>query len=521
MSLELIRETFKANRIVGRGEAQTIFENDIIVPDSKPDIARVLLADGDLFITGTEILQDRVIVNGAILYKILYITDDEAQAVKGINNRFAFTYDLEVENARSNMKSKIKCNIEHIDYEILNGRKLNVKTVLNFSGRVEEETEQSLVYDLDGIDDIQVLKRSISANCFIGSGTADTSINESMEVPAGKPAIGEILRTDCKLSGTEYKIVDGKIIAKGEANVTTLYVADDEARSLQVMEHGIPFSQTIDLPGISEESSCHVDYRIADASFEAEEDSDGELRYLKCEMELKLAAEAYQQRNIEFIDDAYSPKTRISIDKEAFKMQEYTAESISQAVLKDTIYIDDDSPDIAEVFNAYGIPAVSDYEISEDRITIEGFVGSRIMYLANNAQQPVYICEKELPFRHVAEMKGIKPDMSCDINLDIEHCNYSMLSSKEIEVRFVVNVSSRAVNELEIPAIGKAAETALDDKRLASRPSITIYFTQPGDTLWKIAKNYYTTIADIQRINNISDQDLAQPGLQLIIPKRA
>ena len=44
---------------------------------------------------------------------------------------------------------------------------------------------------------------------------------------------------------------------------------------------------------------------------------------------------------------------------------------------------------------------------------------------------------------------------------------------------------------------------------------------QPGDTLWKIAKKYCTTIDEIVRVNNIENPDLIYPNEKLIIPGRA
>ena len=48
---------------------------------------------------------------------------------------------------------------------------------------------------------------------------------------------------------------------------------------------------------------------------------------------------------------------------------------------------------------------------------------------------------------------------------------------------------------------------------------MVIYFVKPGDTLWKIAKKFRSTIEDIARVNNIEDIDKIYPGQQLYIPK--
>jgi len=85
MSLELTRETVMINHVIGEDSAQTVIENDIIVPDVKPDISRILLLDGDAYVNSAEAAQDKIIVNGTIQYKILYVPDGESREVKGIN----------------------------------------------------------------------------------------------------------------------------------------------------------------------------------------------------------------------------------------------------------------------------------------------------------------------------------------------------------------------------------------------------------------------------------------------------
>ena len=49
--------------------------------------------------------------------------------------------------------------------------------------------------------------------------------------------------------------------------------------------------------------------------------------------------------------------------------------------------------------------------------------------------------------------------------------------------------------------------------------SMIIYFAKPGDTLWKIAKRFNSTVEDIARVNGIEDVNNLQVGRQLFIPR--
>lgn len=521
MSLELIREAINVNQVIGEENTQTVVENDIIVPDVKPDISNILLLDGDILVDNTDVIQDKILISGMLKFKILYVPDDAEPFIKGINTSAPFSYGLDIPNSRQGMRCKVKCDIEHIEYEILNGRKVNVKTIVKVSGKVTNATEQNIVYDIQGIEEIQILKKSFHITSFVGSENVNATVKETMEVPAGKPTIKEILRNDVKLSGKDFKITDNKVIVKGELNISTLYIGDDENQGIQFMEHEIPFTQFVDLPGISEEGGCEVDFRFVDYNFDAAEDSDGELRFLNGEISMNISVQGFEKKSIDIIEDAYAPKARLNLEKELFKADEFLMENKSQAAIKDIISIDRDDPDIAEIFNVLSKVSLSDYRIEDDKVVIEGVINNKILYLADNSNQPVFCHEQDVPLKHTIEFRGAKPEMDCGIDLDIEHCNYSMLSSKEVEIRLGIDIVGRMANQVVIPLIGKVFELSADEKRAFSQPSITIYFSQPGDTLWKIAKKYYTTVNDIQRMNNVTDQDLLEPGQQIFIPKRA
>lgn len=521
MSLELVRESIKVSQVIGQDAAQTIVENDIIVPDVKPDVADILVLDGDVAVNSMDVMQDKILIGGTIRYKILYVSDDADEPVKGINTAVNFSCGVDVANARHGMRCRAKCDIEHIDYEILNGRKINVKTILSVSGKVTEEVEHEIANGLKGLDDIQVLKDNVNVNYYLGDNEVSYTAKEALQVPAGKPTIAEILRNDVKITGKDYKIVDDKVIARGELSIATLYIGDDEERSIQYMEHEVPFAQAVELEDLGENAVCQVEFRVIDSQFEAGEDSDGELRVLNSEVALGVYASAFEKRNIEIIADAYSPHTKVNIEKSQVGMEEFIAENKGQVTVKDSVVVQEGNPEIGQVFNVISTPVLSECKVQDDKVLVEGLVNNKIIYLATNSKQPIFCSQQETPFRQSVDMKGITAEMPCDVSLDVEHCNYSMISASEVEIRVVVGVNAKVMSQSVIPVISKATESPLDDKRVASAPSITIYFAQPEDTLWRVAKKYYTTVSDLVRVNDLSERDAIIPGQQIIIPRRA
>ena len=105
-----------------------------------------------------------------------------------------------------------------------------------------------------------------------------------------------------------------------------------------------------------------------------------------------------------------------------------------------------------------------------------------------------------------------------NIELEIEIASHNFIVNSDgfvecqIDLAFLLNVS----NMLEINVIN---EVTKDETRNRQIYSMVIYFVKPKDTLWKIAKQFGSTIPDIVRVNKIEDENKIYPGQQLFIPK--
>jgi LysM repeat protein len=94
-----------------------------------------------------------------------------------------------------------------------------------------------------------------------------------------------------------------------------------------------------------------------------------------------------------------------------------------------------------------------------------------------------------------------------------------MVSENEVEVRVIVNVNTKVLDEVQYSLITEATENEEDRVDSDSFASLTVYFSQPGDDLWKVAKKYLTTVEDVKKFNKIEEEKL-EVGKQIIIPRK-
>ena len=91
---------------------------------------------------------------------------------------------------------------------------------------------------------------------------------------------------------------------------------------------------------------------------------------------------------------------------------------------------------------------------------------------------------------------------------------YCQIGVVEISIDLEFNISACSMKSLEI-----LSEITVEENSKNNLYSMVIYFVKRGDTLWKIAKRFKSTVEDIARVNEIENTDKIQEGIQLYIPK--
>jgi hypothetical protein len=186
-----------------------------------------------------------------------------------------------------------------------------------------------------------------------------------------------------------------------------------------------------------------------------------------------LKAQAYERREIDVLADAYSLSRKLNIEQKSFNTKKIVGKEKNQIIVKDTVNIDGDSPEIAQVFNVLSKPSMLECNIGEGTVTLEGAVNNSILYLANNSELPISCYDCEVPFKQNIEVNEINPKMNCEVELEVEHCNYSMISASEVEIRVIINVCIKVIDSVQLPLITKVTENPLEDKKTES-PSIVL-----------------------------------------------
>lgn len=512
--MELIKENVTVNQVCCSGSVKTQIDEDIIVPDVKPDILKILQLDASACVLSKSVSDGRATVSGRANLKILYIPDCEGESIKSIITAFDFAQNIDNKNIGANMKALVTANVENAEFTLINSRKLRVKVSVNIDYELVEEKNIEIAVDTEESADAEILKERVSLQNCVGLQEGEFTLKDSVEIPSTQTEINEILKADTRITDTEYKCVTGRITVRGAAAVSVLYT--DDENKIRFMEAEIPFTEVFDCPDASDSTVCDIDYCISDITFEVQEDSDGDNRIIGIQITVLVQIKAAENAVIDIISDCYEPYMSTQLVKETAELEEIVLRPSAQSTIRETIEPGSGSPTVSGVYDVITKPYITNAELCGGRLLAEGRIETFILYLTETADAPVYSIKRDIPFSYTLDTpqcdeEGLVPELKAEV----KHTAYNLNMAGEIELRCILSLSANIVRKRKIDVI---EDILTEVPESDEGRGIVIYFVQPGDTLWEIAKRYAVPQDAIISFNNLDEDAAPAVGARLLIP---
>ncbi len=518
MAIECSRNLMKLNQVVGEESSQALVEGEINVPDSREPVVRILDISCDAIINSHEVIQDKIMVEGILRYDALYIPEGEDAAVDAVDAEIGFTQYLEMPGVQPGMTSRLQLDVEHIDYELVSGRRINVKAVLNLYGRVSQVMELEAVQDFTGLTDVEALTDHIRTSVSGEAGNAQTMVREDLELSDSMPSILKILRKEARVQIQEKKAVDNKVVVHGDVDLNLLYLCDDEEDPVQFLEQSIPFSHSVDIPGAYQGMDCTAEVTVSEFYTDPRENINNELRIVDAELILNLEVQVFETQEDEILIDAYSPSVPMELKKRKIKLQQFAGETQEQTVVKESITFPEGVPKARKILYVDATPSIAEERAGDGKVLLEGILSVQVVYQTNESALLIGSFREDVPFQHTLTMEDIDSGMECRSEAVTEHTDATLLAQDEVELKAAVLLKTSVTRTIEKEIIIGAEES---ENLSAGAPGIYIYFVQPGDNLWNVAKKYNTTISDILKYNETAEEESELvPGTKLMIFKK-
>lgn len=518
MAMELIKENIECEQLLHEDFSDTVVKAEYVIPDTHPDVNEVLMIDAKPLIVAKEVMQDKVLVEGQVEYTILYLAkEEETIGVHSVTYVGKFSNYVEIPGAEHKMVCDADCYVEHMECNIVNERKVAVEGIVKLKAEVYKNYDFEVIKDVTGSQDIQMLKNPATVDKIVGTVSEDFVAKSQIQIPMDKPQIGTILKCDVNVHKKEVRVMEGKISVNAYVLVSVLYRGKD-MREVVYVEDNVEVSKEVNLEGVNPTMDSYTDFKVDTVGLDVKEDDLGENRNIVVEALIKSNSKVMYKEEMDIIQDAYSPSSLMQMDKKDYELNVMHGHSICQSIVKYNIEMDSSSPKISQILMSCGKVCITDKKLVEDKVIIDGVLNVDVLYRTVEEDKYVDTVNEEIPFSCTIEIPGCKIDMQCIGKACLENIDAS-IEADTIAIKAVVEVYARVnyVTHKEFLVDMTSVEGELPEKKA----SLTIYAVQHGDTLWKIAKKYASTIDDLVKLNNIEEPDVVKVGHKLIIPGRA
>ena len=505
MDINITKETLNVNKIVCEKKEMMDVQGDMIVPDSKPDILNTINTSGNVCIYKKEVMDGKIRIDGNILTYIMYLADDEKDNVRGLHTGLDFSETINVPEVQAGMNVDITSKIKLIDCKVLNGRKIGIKVSLEVNLKIYEKENIDITTNMND-ENIQTLTKTLKVNSLLGDGNTKSYIKENVSIP-GTDNLAEILNAQIGLVDKDIKISYNKVLAKSEVEVKLVYLTEDNR--ICTCRTRLPLVGFIDMPNIKEENICETSYMMKNMVIKP---NTIEEHSVYVELEVEISCVVYEEKEIKIIQDMYCPGENMQFNttmvntisnKQCIKYPCSIREKINVPELENGTIVD------VEIN-----PIINKENKLNGKIIYEGELELNFIF-TDHSTIGINTKKVNIPFEQtlngIENIEDNRMDTSIEVNAQ-EFINQGGVISSNIDLNFETDMYKNSA----IPVIDNIT---MEKEENAEDYSVIIYVVKPGDTLWKIAKRFGSTVDDIVRVNGIERPDKLNVAEKIYIPK--
>ncbi len=517
--MDILKKKLFMNKVKCRNILQFVLDNDFNVPDSKPDIYRQVQNNGEVRLVESRVMNSKLNMEGVLAFNFLYLGEGVSCPEQSIRGEIPFDEVMNLNEECSGDNVGIHFDIEDLTVTIINSRKINVKAVICARVVIEELVEEGCAIGVSGNDEVQERKTSMPVT-LVAVDTKDAfRIRETIALPSGKEDIKELIYTEAEAKNIEVRLLEDKFTVRGDIQVFVIYESTSEDTPMNYYETELPFTTGLDCSGCGEDMIPDITVSIANRNFEIKPDEDGEERNIDVEVFFDVRIKVYKDEETEVLKDVYSPKSRLEVVRSPIEYESLLGRNVNKLRVTDRVNIGDDNDRILQVCHGSGSVKLDDTSIVENGIRAEGIAEINILYISPDDSRPLKGVKTIIPFSQLVEIKDIDENCVFDIRASLEQVNIVMLDSEEIEVKAGISLVTVVFARHKENIVTEITDIPISAEEIKNMPGMVGYIVKQGDTLWDIAKQYYTTIEDIMELNGLETEHVDEGDRLLLIKK--
>lgn len=262
---------------------------------NKPPVEVVLDSGVRANITDYKVMNGRIMFNGELNVRLLYLSSLDKSAVSQIDYSIPFSKTVECSGLEENTNASVTLSVLSYDVRLKSD-------ILSENPVVSIDSRLSATVTAFKNENITIVLDAYSTDYFVELERSSVSVNENTEiientfmykdsVSVEDCDINEIIDFNVNYALSNYTIDDGVITVNSKLNVCIL--AQDSSNEPEYIERALEFENKIEAPGFN--SIADVNAEIISVSYRIADNNKVEIR---CEIKYTVVAENISRYNI-------------------------------------------------------------------------------------------------------------------------------------------------------------------------------------------------------------------------------
>ena len=477
------------------------------LPDYCTDIQRILQCSVTPCISGVSVSGARVSAVGEVQVRLVYLND------QGRLDAFYETAQLSAAAELGDLQDVQVLALAAVDYvnaRASSPRRFTLSGAVSVLFRAFRRKTQTLLCDIENCGG-QTKTDTLACLSLLSCAEKTFDLSETVELPEQVKPMEKLLRTQGTLRLDSQRAVAGKLLLRGELTVTICYLAPGDPQQVEHYEHRLPISQIIEVPELTEDALCETVLRLQCLRVTARTDSAGALRLVDVASHVSAFVRAYEKKTQTVVTDCYATELAVLSKTQEVPFCSHL-QSLDQSVrVQSTVELGEQK--LQAIEDVWAVCAQCSVSKAENGAAVTGELTVHLLCRLQDGDM-VQI-ERSVSFSEPLPGAAAGQDITGTLMCEVQTCTAQTRGEASAEISLdcrlqgeVYGVQNRSVCVDAVPDTAKAEKIS----------ALTLYFSQPGEALWDIAKHYRTSVAAIRQENAL-DGDTVPEERMLLVPR--
>ena len=245
--MEMKMQSIHMNRVKCRDALRLTVDDDVNVPDNKADVRAVIWKKGNVRLNEKKLSGGRLYLKGALLYQVLYLSEEEGKPVQSIRGELPFDEAVELPETCGGENITVRAEVEELEVGLIHSRKLAVRALLGILVQADELHDVRTAVALQDAGKVHTKSGIIPVTSMVADQKDIARLREEVFLPSGKDSIDELLYWELELRNPEARAREERLEVQGELSLFALWKGNREENAPESYETSLPFKTEFEI----------------------------------------------------------------------------------------------------------------------------------------------------------------------------------------------------------------------------------------------------------------------------------